>query len=223
MAIGGPLDARHGTARLRPWPSRPRHSRSPRSSPNDRRPPPPSAHSPCRLASFRALGAGSAPSSTRRRAAGRGTNTHRSNGMGIPAVAPADGAPWRECAGQRPPPPANPSRAGGRPASCKGGRHRRSKAGRLPFTAAPTPECARSVNGTIFHDANIRARIHGRRRCTETDDEPGKPRRMPLARNTYQPSRAWLERDMRVDATFDEAVDALCQPVRIGCVDRPKR
>lgn len=38
----------------------------------------------------------------------------------------------------------------------------------------------------------------------------------------YQPSAAELEEDVRVEATFDEAVDALTRPVRIRYVDRPK-
>ena len=39
---------------------------------------------------------------------------------------------------------------------------------------------------------------------------------------SYQPSKAELEEDMRVDATFEEAVQALAQPVRIRYVNRPR-
>ena len=31
----------------------------------------------------------------------------------------------------------------------------------------------------------------------------------------YQPSRKQLRADLRVDATFDQAIDALCMPVQI--------
>ena len=44
-----------------------------------------------------------------------------------------------------------------------------------------------------------------------------------IAHSTYQPSKAKLEADLRVEATFDEAVEALTKPVDIRCVTRPKR
>lgn len=40
---------------------------------------------------------------------------------------------------------------------------------------------------------------------------------------TYQPSKAELEADLRVDVTFDEAVDALTKPVKIRRVIRQAR
>ena len=48
------------------------------------------------------------------------------------------------------------------------------------------------------------------------------PRRVEVVRDTYQPSKAELEADMRVDATFDEAVNALIQPVEIHRTRRPR-
>ena len=48
------------------------------------------------------------------------------------------------------------------------------------------------------------------------------PREVEIVQSDYQPSKAELEEDMRVDATFDEAVDALTKPVRIRYIDRPK-
>ena len=39
---------------------------------------------------------------------------------------------------------------------------------------------------------------------------------------SYQPSKAELEADLRVNATFEEAVEALAQPVRIRYIGRPK-
>ena len=44
-----------------------------------------------------------------------------------------------------------------------------------------------------------------------------------VAHAAYQPSKAELEADLRVDATFDEAVEALTWPVNIRHVSRPKR
>ena len=43
-----------------------------------------------------------------------------------------------------------------------------------------------------------------------------------IVRNTYQPSKAELEADRRVDATFDEAVRALAEPVEIRRTIRPR-
>ncbi len=39
---------------------------------------------------------------------------------------------------------------------------------------------------------------------------------------SYQPSKVALEEDMRVDARFEEAVDALAQPVSTRHIARPK-
>ena len=49
-----------------------------------------------------------------------------------------------------------------------------------------------------------------------------KARDVEIVHPDYQPSAAELEEDVRVDATFDEAVDALTRPVSIRYVDRPK-
>lgn len=40
---------------------------------------------------------------------------------------------------------------------------------------------------------------------------------------SYQPSKAELEEDVRVNATFEEAVQALTLPVRIRYVPRPPK
>ena len=49
-----------------------------------------------------------------------------------------------------------------------------------------------------------------------------KAREVEIVSPDYQPSAAELEEDVRVDASFDQAVDALTKPVRIRYVDRPK-
>ena len=50
-----------------------------------------------------------------------------------------------------------------------------------------------------------------------------KPRKVRIVGSNYQPTKAELEADMRVNATFEDAVDALTKPVKIRYVKRPKR
>ncbi|MYH35691.1 MAG: hypothetical protein F4027_04510 [Rhodospirillaceae bacterium] len=50
-----------------------------------------------------------------------------------------------------------------------------------------------------------------------------KPRPVEIVKSDYQPSKAELNEDMRVSATFDQAVSALTRPVNIRYVERPKR
>ena len=52
--------------------------------------------------------------------------------------------------------------------------------------------------------------------------ERRKPREVEIVSPDYQPSKAELEADARVDATFEEAVAALCRPVSIRYVDAPR-
>ena len=56
----------------------------------------------------------------------------------------------------------------------------------------------------------------------ESRSEKPAPREVEVVRPSYQPSRAELEEDMRVEATFEEAVKALAQPVKIRYVSRPR-
>ena len=54
-------------------------------------------------------------------------------------------------------------------------------------------------------------------------DTPKTQRReVEILKPNYQPSAAELAEDVRVDATFDEAVDALTKPATIRYVDRPE-
>ena len=53
--------------------------------------------------------------------------------------------------------------------------------------------------------------------------EKPKPSDVEIAHSGYQPSKEELRADLRVDATFDEAVEALTKPVRIRRVIRPER
>ena len=52
--------------------------------------------------------------------------------------------------------------------------------------------------------------------------EKPEPREVLIPHHDYQPSKAELEADLRVDASFEEAVDALAQPVCIRHVIRPE-
>ena len=55
-----------------------------------------------------------------------------------------------------------------------------------------------------------------------------KPRHNPqhptieLVKDSYQPTKAELEADMRVEADFEELARALVQPVNIRWIDRPR-
>ena len=57
----------------------------------------------------------------------------------------------------------------------------------------------------------------------ESRAKPAEPPVIELVHPSYQPSKAELEEDLRVDATFDEAVQALTQPVKVRYVRRPRR
>ena len=48
------------------------------------------------------------------------------------------------------------------------------------------------------------------------------PRVVDIVAPTYQPSKEERDEDMRVDASFEEAVSALAQPVEINYVPRPR-
>ena len=50
-----------------------------------------------------------------------------------------------------------------------------------------------------------------------------RPRDVEVAHPSYQPSKAELEEDMRVNASFEEAVDALTRPVRMRYVKNPSQ
>ena len=52
-------------------------------------------------------------------------------------------------------------------------------------------------------------------------DKPERPT-VEVVEPSYQPSKAELEADLRVDATFPQAVKALSKIVRIRRVDNPK-
>ena len=58
--------------------------------------------------------------------------------------------------------------------------------------------------------------------ASKESESQKRPREVLIPHHDYQPSKAELEADLRVDATFEEAVDALAQPVRIRHVIRPE-
>ena len=51
---------------------------------------------------------------------------------------------------------------------------------------------------------------------------PSEPQALNVVRHGYQPTNAELEEDVRVDATFEEAVEVLTRRVEIRYVDRPE-
>ena len=51
--------------------------------------------------------------------------------------------------------------------------------------------------------------------------EKQEPREVEIAHPSYQPSKPELEQDIRVDANFEEAADALAQLVSTGHIARP--
>ena len=56
-----------------------------------------------------------------------------------------------------------------------------------------------------------------------TDKKRAEPPEVEIVHPSYQPSKAELEEDMRVDANFEEAMDALAQPISICYVHPPPR
>ena len=50
-----------------------------------------------------------------------------------------------------------------------------------------------------------------------------KSKEVEIVHSGYQPNKEELKADLRVDATFDEAVEALTKPVKIRRVIRPER
>ena len=56
-----------------------------------------------------------------------------------------------------------------------------------------------------------------------SSDRPSGQRTVEVAHSRYQPSQEELAEDLRVDATFEEAVQALAQPVKLRYIKHPKR
>lgn len=50
-----------------------------------------------------------------------------------------------------------------------------------------------------------------------------KPRVVEIVRSDYQPSKAELEEDMSIDASFEELMQAVTEPVEIKYTPRPKK
>ncbi len=58
---------------------------------------------------------------------------------------------------------------------------------------------------------------------TEAREKAPEPPVLEVMHPSYQPSKAELEEDLRVNATFDEAVQALVRPVKLRYAKYPKR
>jgi len=50
-----------------------------------------------------------------------------------------------------------------------------------------------------------------------------KPRTVEIVRSDYQPSKAKLEEDMSIDASFEELMQKAVEPVTIKYIPRPKK
>ena len=61
------------------------------------------------------------------------------------------------------------------------------------------------------------------RRMRKTLAKTPPPRKVNIVRPEYQPSKAELEADLRVNATFEQALDTLAAPVKIRYIDQPKK
>ena len=59
--------------------------------------------------------------------------------------------------------------------------------------------------------------------ATESREKPPEPPVLELVHPSYQPSKAELEEDLRVDATPEELVQAVVRPVKVRYVRHPKR
>lgn len=86
----------------------------------------------------------------------------------------------------------------------------------------PSPEWMRKRSQELLREAR---ELEQRAEAAERE-EPAKPPKpepveVELVRSTYQPSKAEREEDLRVDASFEEALDALVMPVKIKRVQRP--
>ncbi len=53
--------------------------------------------------------------------------------------------------------------------------------------------------------------------------KPKIKRTVRIVRPTYQPSKAELEEDPRLNASFEQIVKAAISPVRIKYIDKPRR
>ncbi len=48
------------------------------------------------------------------------------------------------------------------------------------------------------------------------------PRQIEIVRSDYQPSKAELEEDMSIDASFEEVMRAIVEPGTVTYIPRPK-
>ena len=60
------------------------------------------------------------------------------------------------------------------------------------------------------------------RRRSHDDGPRTPPCEVEVVQTSYHPSRSELDEDMRVEAAFEESVQALARPVEIRCIPRPK-
>ena len=55
------------------------------------------------------------------------------------------------------------------------------------------------------------------------DPKQQKPRAVEVVRSDYQPSKAEMEEDVRIDCSFEELAQMVTEPVEIKYISRPKK
>ena len=66
------------------------------------------------------------------------------------------------------------------------------------------------------------SRTSGRLTTTKPKPPP-QPRADEIVHPSYQPNRAEFRQDLRIDASFDDAIKALVQPVKVRYVESPEQ
>ena len=87
--------------------------------------------------------------------------------------------------------------------------------------ARHTPEWMRKRSEELMRQAQKLDQQADAAEAREAAKSRPDPVDVEIAQSAYQPSKAELDGDARVDASFEEALDALVMPVRIKRVARP--
>ena len=54
------------------------------------------------------------------------------------------------------------------------------------------------------------------------EDKPLKPKTVELVKTSYQPKKAELNEEFKIDAMVEQIADALLQPVKVRWIDKPR-
>ena len=89
--------------------------------------------------------------------------------------------------------------------------------------ARHTPEWMRKRSEKLMRQAQELDQQADAAEAREAARQRPDPVDVEIAQSAYQPSKAELEEDLRVDASFEDALDALVMPVKIKRPSRPPR